>query len=177
MTDFARTYARSSLIYVSHVHPAWDPARKKFSRKFGNLKQSPAEGLSRMLREHREQVRAFLLERAGLPPEEPEGLGEAIEVASPARGAAGGGGGVGLMREKEVEDVVASEVGRGSPRGVSCILCAFGASGGGGFGGVWGRLMKEGSRSVSGTRIGIGNMNGEEDGDTIMVAGGVVPED
>ena len=89
MTDFARTYFRSTSLFVSHEHPAWDASRKKFSKKWGRLARSPYKGLSKMLVEHRAEIRAFLLERAGLPADEPETVVDERRVDEAVRAALG----------------------------------------------------------------------------------------
>jgi histone deacetylase 6 len=77
MNDFARTYYKTSHIVVSESHVWWkNLTSKKPSRKWGNIKVSPCRGLSRMMRHHEDDVRAFLLARAGLPSLEDEDMAE-----------------------------------------------------------------------------------------------------
>lgn len=88
MTDFSRTYYRSTCIFVSHAHPAWDANRKKMSRKWGRLTRSPYHRLAQMLVEHRAEIQAFLLERAGLPAD-PDPPIQDLEVSKAVQAALG----------------------------------------------------------------------------------------
>lgn len=49
-------------MFVSHAHNAWAGDRK-LSKRYGKLVQSPKEWLTEMLRFHRKEVTAWLLER------------------------------------------------------------------------------------------------------------------
>ena len=108
-----------------------------------------------MLLEHKYEVRSFLLERAGLPPEE-RSEGEEIEVSVRGNGKVPGGSPV-AMRGRALAGNSSIAVGRLAAEGL---------------GGRVAGLKREESGSGK-----VGNVNGEEDSDTIMVAGGVAADD
>lgn len=57
---------QNSLVFVSHTHGVWNnvEARRKPSKRYGHLIQSPRSGLSGMLMHHREDVFKWIEERA-----------------------------------------------------------------------------------------------------------------
>jgi len=54
------------LVFVSHTHGVWNnvETRRKPSKRYGHLIQSPTSGLSEMLKHHREDVFKWIEERA-----------------------------------------------------------------------------------------------------------------
>ena len=61
------------MLLVSALHSVWDPERKKTSKKFGRLVQARADGLTRMVWDHRTEVQRFIHQKAGLAPDSPSG--------------------------------------------------------------------------------------------------------
>ncbi|OJJ43996.1 hypothetical protein ASPZODRAFT_18771 [Penicilliopsis zonata CBS 506.65] len=70
----SRWYKDNSLVFVSHTHGVWNnvDARRKPSKRYGQLIQSPQTGLSDMLLHHKEEVFRWLEERADVEESEEE---------------------------------------------------------------------------------------------------------
>jgi histone deacetylase 6 len=78
--------SQNSLILVQGDHLVWEPDRKKPSRRFGRLVQSPHNGLENMLTQHMAEVKGFVLKQAGKAVEENEEPdGDTIMVISDKR--------------------------------------------------------------------------------------------
>lgn len=78
---------QNSLVFVSHAHGVWNnvEARRKPSKRYGHLIQSPRSGLSEMLLHHKTDVFKWIEGRAD--EEESE-----REEESPTDEVEGGGG-------------------------------------------------------------------------------------
>ncbi|KAJ5908684.1 histone deacetylase Hda1 [Penicillium taxi] len=63
-TWLSKWYRENSLIFVSHEHGIWHQDRKAPSKRYGLLRQSPQALLGSMLKEHKEEVFAWISERA-----------------------------------------------------------------------------------------------------------------
>jgi histone deacetylase 6 len=59
-------FAQNSLVFVSHTHGVWNnvETRRKPSKRYGHLIQSPKAGLSEMLMHHKDEVFKWIEERA-----------------------------------------------------------------------------------------------------------------
>lgn len=59
-------FTQNSLVYVSHTHGVWNnvETRRKPSKRYGTLIQSPKAGLSEMLMHHKDEVFKWIEERA-----------------------------------------------------------------------------------------------------------------
>ncbi|CAK42801.1 uncharacterized protein An16g01840 [Aspergillus niger] len=62
----SRWYKDNSLVFVSHTHGVWNnvETRRKPSKRYGQLVQSPKASLSEMLMHHKEEVYQWISERA-----------------------------------------------------------------------------------------------------------------
>ncbi|GIC90184.1 histone deacetylase hdaA [Aspergillus udagawae] len=62
----SRWYKDNSLVFVSHTHGVWNnvETRRKPSKRYGHLIQSPKAGLSEMLMHHKDEVFKWIEERA-----------------------------------------------------------------------------------------------------------------
>ncbi|KAF4291467.1 hypothetical protein LV165_005248 [Aspergillus fumigatus] len=62
----SRWYKDNSLVFVSHMHGVWNnvETRRKPSKRYGHLIQSPKAGLSEMLMHHKDEVFKWIEERA-----------------------------------------------------------------------------------------------------------------
>jgi histone deacetylase 6 len=59
-------YKDNSLVYVANNHMCWenpDYTRKVHRRRFGSVRRSTQDSLVMMMREHREDVERWILER------------------------------------------------------------------------------------------------------------------
>lgn len=61
--DKPKWYRQNTLNFVSHNHLAWSIDKKKSTKRYGNLVQSPARGLNDMLMAHKEQVQGYINSR------------------------------------------------------------------------------------------------------------------
>ena len=61
--DKPKWYRQNSVNFVSHNHLAWSIDKKKSTKRYGNLIQSPAQGLNDMLMTHKEQVQGYISSR------------------------------------------------------------------------------------------------------------------
>lgn len=64
--DLSGWYKDNSLVYVANNHMCWanpDYARKVHKRRFGTVLRSSQDSLVMMMREHREEVQRWILER------------------------------------------------------------------------------------------------------------------
>ncbi|GAB1218485.1 hypothetical protein ATERTT37_007741 [Aspergillus terreus] len=65
-TWLSKWYKDNSLVFVSRAHGVWNPEtnrHKKPSKRYGNLIQSPKEGLSEILMHHKSEVYEWISER------------------------------------------------------------------------------------------------------------------
>ncbi|THC89821.1 hypothetical protein EYZ11_010730 [Aspergillus tanneri] len=61
----SRWYKDNSLVFVSHTHGVWNgDTRRKPSKRYGHLIESPKVGLSEMLMHHKNEVFEWIQERA-----------------------------------------------------------------------------------------------------------------
>ncbi|KKK18747.1 hypothetical protein P175DRAFT_0532574 [Aspergillus ochraceoroseus IBT 24754] len=65
----SRWYKDNSLVFVSHTHGVWKNTenRRKPSKRYGHLLQSPKSGLSEMLMHHKDEVFQWIQSRAEQP--------------------------------------------------------------------------------------------------------------
>ncbi|KAL2828050.1 hypothetical protein BDW59DRAFT_143701 [Aspergillus cavernicola] len=70
----SRWYKDNSLVFVSHAHGVWKntDTRRKPSKRYGHLLQSPKAGLSEMLVHHKDEVFQWIQQRADLESDETE---------------------------------------------------------------------------------------------------------
>ncbi|OJJ32761.1 hypothetical protein ASPWEDRAFT_42791 [Aspergillus wentii DTO 134E9] len=70
----SRWYKENSLVFVSHTHGVWNnvETRRKPSKRYGHLLQSPKAGLSEMLMHHKDEVFEWIAARADPEPENDE---------------------------------------------------------------------------------------------------------
>ena len=82
--DLSSWYRHNSLVYVAANHACWSDeelAKKVSKRRFGGVRRSPYAGLARMMDEHADEVRTFVLER--LTPDEEEDEDGRLEKGAP----------------------------------------------------------------------------------------------
>ncbi|OOF96755.1 hypothetical protein ASPCADRAFT_129826 [Aspergillus carbonarius ITEM 5010] len=70
----SRWYKDNSLVFVSHTHGVWNSVetRRKPSKRYGQLVQSPKASLSEMLMHHKDEVYQWISERADVHDSETE---------------------------------------------------------------------------------------------------------
>jgi histone deacetylase 6 len=71
------------MVYVANDHACWSDAtlaRKVLKRRFGTVKRSPANGLTRMMKEHADEAQEWIMSRVG------DRAGDTTEVDQPEDG-------------------------------------------------------------------------------------------
>ncbi|KAL2846671.1 hypothetical protein BJY01DRAFT_213339 [Aspergillus pseudoustus] len=87
----SRWYKDNSLVFVSHAHGVWKSTdRRKPSKRYGHLIQSPKAGLSEMLMHHKEEVFEWVQQRAE-PPDSDDTEEEKPPSHSPTKDKTGAG--------------------------------------------------------------------------------------
>jgi histone deacetylase 6 len=64
--DLSTWYRGNSRVYVGKNHVCWkdpDLTKKVNKRRFGAVRQSPVDGLNRMMREHAQEAQEWILDR------------------------------------------------------------------------------------------------------------------